>query len=388
MPTYARRVAGYGPSIFAEINALARQHNAVNLSQGAPDFDAPPPVVAAAVAAVQAGLNQYAPSTGRPSLKQAVADHARIHYSLDLDPEHGVLIVAGASLGVFLAILGLVDPGDEVIVFEPTFDTYAPSIEMAGATPRYVALRPPTWDFDPAELAAAFTPRTRAILVNTPHNPTGKVFSREELTQIADLCQRWDCVAITDEVYEHLLYNGVKHIPLATLPGMFERTLTVSSSGKTFSATGWKIGWCSGPAALVEGAKRVHEYSIFAVVNPLQEAVAAALRLPASYYIDLSAFYQPKRDFLAGALREAGFTLALPDALGAYYLMADISPVFDGDDMAFARYLAAEVGVTCIPATAFCRPSEKALFQKYVRFTFCKQEATLRAAAERLARLR
>ncbi len=388
MTGIANRVRHFGPSVFVEINALARQYNAVNLSQGAPDFDGPPEVIAAAVQALQSGRTaQYAPSVGAPSLRAAVAEHAARHYGQSVDPEREVLIVAGASLGMFFAIMGLVDPGDEVIVFEPFFDTYLPNIQMAGGVPRFVPLRPPTWTFDPDELAAAFNRRTKAIIVNTPHNPTGKIFSREELALIADLCRQWDVVALTDEVYEHLLYDGAEHVRLATLPGMAERTLTISSAGKTFSVTGFKIGWCIGPADLLEGPMQVHAFSMFAVQHPLQEAVAAALRLPDSYFVGLQAFYQPRRDFLAAALQRAGFSLALPELLGAYYIVADFSPIFQGDDMAFARYLAREVGVTCIPVSAFLSKAHQDSSQSLVRFTFCKRDETLHAAAERLTKL-
>ncbi len=386
MDFLASRVRNVGPSVFAEMNALARAHGAVNLSQGAPDFDGPPEVIQAAVAALQSGLTaQYAPSTGTEALRQAVAGHALRYYGHQVDPEEGVLVLGGASLAVYFVIMGLIDPGDEVVVFEPFFDTYVPNIEMAGGTARYVPLRPPDWAFDSAELASAFTPRTRAILLNTPHNPTGKVFSHEELAEIATLCQKWDVVAICDEVYEHLLYDGAAHIRLATLPGMAERTITISSAGKTFGATGFKIGWAMGPAELLEGAKRMHEFSMFAVAHPLQEAVAEALRLPQTYFDGLNAFYQPRRDLLAEMLQAAGLKLALPDHLGAFYLMADFSAIFAGDDFEFARHLIRDVGVACIPATPFFSAEHRALGTRLARFTFCKKMETLQAAQARLA---
>ena len=285
MNRLAQRVTTVGPSVFAEINTLARQEGAVNLSQGAPDFDGPLEVIAAAIDALRSGtMAQYAPSLGTPALRRAVADHARLFYGQEVDPEGEVLILAGASLAVYFVIMGLIDPGDEVIVFEPFFDTYVPNIEMAGGVARYVPLRPPTWTFDPDELAAAFTPRTRAILLNTPHNPTGKVFSQAELSLIARLCQEHDVIAISDEVYEHLLYDEAVHTRLAVLPGMAERTVTISSAGKTFSITGFKIGWAIGPSGLLEGARRIHEFTMFAVAHPLQEAVATALHLPPAHF--------------------------------------------------------------------------------------------------------
>ncbi len=388
MKPMADRVQSLGPSVFAEMNALAREYDAVNLSQGAPDYDAPPEVIRSAVEALLSGQTSwYAPSLGTPALKQAVADHARRHYGQEVDPEREVLIVAGASLGIFFATMGLIDPGDEVIVFEPFFDTYVPNIEMAGGRVRSVLLRPPHWTFDPDELRAAFNNRTRAILINTPHNPTGKVFSREELALIAELCQRWNVIAITDEVYEHLLYDDAVHVRLATLPGMVERTLTFSSAGKTFGVTGFKIGWCVGPAALLEGIKRVHEFSMFAVAHPLQAAVATALSYPPPFYDDLRAFYHPRRDLLAAMLQDAGLRLVLPEHLGTFYLMADFTPIFNGDDMAFARHLITSVGVACIPATPFFSAAHLDVGRRLVRFTFCKREETLLEAQTRLRRL-
>jgi N-succinyldiaminopimelate aminotransferase len=389
MHRLAQRVTTVGPSVFAEINSLARQAGAINLSQGAPDFDGPPEVIAAAIQALQAGnLAQYAPSLGTPHLRRAVSDHARGYYGQEVDPDREVLILAGASLAVYFVIMGIINPGDEVIVFEPFFDTYVPNIEMAGGVPRYVPLRPPVWGFDPDELAAAFNERTRAILINTPHNPTGKVFSLEELDVIARLCQEHDVVAISDEVYEHLLYDDAAHTRLATLPGMAERTVTISSAGKTFSVTGFKIGWCIGPADLLEGARRIHEFTMFAVAHPLQEAVAMALQLPSTYFEGLKAFYQPRRDFLAGALQEAGLKLVRPELMGAFYLVADFGDVFDGDDFAFARQLITQTGVACIPATPFFSPPHQSIGRQLVRFTFCKREETLQQAAQRLADLK
>jgi len=388
MRQMADRVRDLGPSVFAEINALALRHRAVNLGQGAPDFDAPPAVIQSAVEALRSGQTAwYAPSVGTPALRRAVAEHARRHYGQAVDPDADVLIVAGASLGVFFAVLGLVNPGDEVIVFEPFFDTYVPNIEMAGAMPRYVGLRPPRWAFDPDELAGAFNSRTRAILVNTPHNPTGKVFGREELAIIAGLCQQWDAIAIVDEVYEHLLYDGAAHVRLATLPGMAERTVTLSSAGKTFGVTGFKIGWCIAPSPLLEGIRRVHEFSMFATAHPLQEAVATALAFPQTFYDDLRAFYALRRDMLLSMLQETGLEVLLPEQLGAFYLVADFSRVFAGDDLAFARHLVTEYGVACIPVTPFYSPEHRSQGRKLVRFTFCKREDTLKAAAERLRRL-
>ena len=261
----SQRVAGFGTTVFVEINDLARQHNAVNLGQGAPDFDGPPEVLAAAVKAVNSALNQYAPGIGMATVREAIAQHAERFYGQKLNAETDVLVTSGATEGVFAAVLGLTDPGDEVIVFEPVYDTYVPNMVMAGVTPRYVPLRGENWTFDPDELAGAFNAHTRAIIVNTPHNPTGKVYAREELRVIADLCQKHDVIAITDEVYEHILYDDAVHTRLATLPGMEDRTVTISSLGKTFSVTGWKIGWAVGPAALVNSVNQAHQFITYAV---------------------------------------------------------------------------------------------------------------------------
>src|SRR5258708_17749225 len=276
-----------------------------------------------------------------------------------------------------------------VIVFEPVYDSYVPNIEMAGGVARYVTMRPPDWTFDPDELAAAFNARTRAVIINTQHNPTGKIFSREELTQIADLCQRYDAVAITDEVYEHIVYDGATHVRMATLPGMAERTLTISSLGKTFSATGWKIGWAIGSPELVTGLNRSHQFITFSVSSPLQAAAATALNLPATYYEDLQVTYQAKRDYMMAALQEAGFEGHKPR--GAYYIIADwrnVAPAEIQDDVQFAEWLITTGGVACIPQSAFYQESSKHLASKLARFAVCKKDETLQAAVQRLQLLR
>jgi len=384
----SRRVAGFGTTVFVEINDLARQHNAVNLGQGAPDFDSPPEVLAAAVKAVNSAMNQYAPGIGLPEAREAIAGHAQRFYGQKLNPETEVLVTAGATEGVFAAILGLTDPGDEVIVFEPVYDTYVPNMVMAGVTPRYVPLRGDDWTFDPDELAKAFNPRTRAIIVNTPHNPTGKVYSRVELQTIAALCEKHDVIAITDEVYEHILYDDAIHTRLATLPGMQNRTLTVSSLGKTFSVTGWKIGWAIGPAALVNAVNQAHQFITYAVASPLQAAAATALNLPSQFFENLQANYQVKHDVLFNALRNAGFKVFKPQ--GSYFIMVDwrgVPPKRVEDDVQFAQWLIREVGVACIPPSTFYQESDKHLGKYLARFAVCKKDETLAAAAERLAKL-
>lgn len=307
-------------------------------------------------------------------------------YNLDIDPMAGVVVTSGATEGVFASVLGLIDPGDEVIVIEPYFDSYVPNIVMANATPVFVPLHPPEWVLDPDELRKAFTPKTRAILLNTPQNPTGRVFTREELTTIADLCIEHDVVVISDEVYEHMVFDDARHIPMATLPGMFERTVTVSSLGKSFSVTGWKIGWVYGHPNLISGVLRAHQFVTFASNHPAQEAGAYALTLPGTYYEELQTMYTTKRDLMMQALNGAGLKAHTPE--GTYFVMADFSDVFDGDDMAFSRYLATEIGVACIPPSPFYGDEHRHIASKQARFAFCKSDDTLRAAGERMRKLK
>lgn len=386
MSRIARRVAGFGTTIFTEINTLASQHNAINLGQGKPDFDGPAAIVEMLAQTVKSGTsNQYPPGPGIPELRQAVARHAS-RYDLDVDPGAGVIITPGATEAVFASVMGLVDAGDEVIVIEPFFDSYVPNIIMAGATPVFVPLHPPDWTFDPNELRAAFTQKTRAIILNTPHNPTGRVFTFEELKLVADLCKEFDVTVISDEVYEHLIFDEARHIPIATLPGMFERTLTIGSAGKSFGMTGWKVGWAYGPPDVVRGMAQAHQFIAFATNHPAQRAVAFAFDLPESYYAEYRQIYTTKRDLMMQGIAAAGMTAPMPK--GTYFVMADFSQVFDGDDVAFARFLTAEIGVACIPPTFFYGDEHKHLGMKQARFAFCKGDDTLRAAAERLAKVR
>ncbi len=387
MVNMAQRVAGFGTTIFSEINTLAAQHNAVNLGQGKPDFDGPHSVLKAAADALLDGLhNQYAAGMGLPALQQAIAAHEAAFYGIALDPARQVVVTVGATEAIFAAILGLVDVGDEVIVFEPFYDSYVPNLLMAGAVPRYVPLHPPTWTFDPDDLRAAFSPKTRAIIINTPHNPTGKVFSADELGLIATLCQEFDAIAITDEVYEHIVFDDARHTPMLTLPNMAQRTIKISSLGKTFSVTGWKIGWVVGPAAMVAGVQRARQFMTFAVAHPLQAGAVAALHLPASYYAELSQMYQAKRDKMVTMLNDAGLKAATPQ--GSYFVMANFSAVFDGDAVAFAKWLIETVGVACIPPTFFYSPEHQHIVEKEARFAFCKSEAALDAAQTQLLKLR
>ncbi len=386
MSTLARRVETFGTTIFSEINELALQYNALNLGQGRPDFDTPPDIVTQLAQALQSGkYNQYAPGIGTSSLRQAVANHAARFYGLNIDPAKGVIVTAGATEGIFASVMGLVDPGDEVIVIEPFYDSYVPSIIMAGAIPVYVPLHPATWTFDPDELRAAFTKKTRAFILNSPHNPTGHVFTRQELSLIADLCIEHDVTVISDEVYEHLTLGDARYVSIATLPGMFERAVMVSSVGKSFSATGWKVGWVYGPPALVEGVLRTHQFITFSVHHPSQQAVAYALNLPDSYFTELRASYEAKCQLLMSSMEGSGLRFSASE--GTYFLMADFSDVFKGTPHEFAHYLIKEIGVACIPPETFYSPQHVDICKNYVRFSFCKTDEALVQVKERLARL-
>jgi N-succinyldiaminopimelate aminotransferase len=388
--TPANRVSTFGISIFAEMSRLAIEHQAINLGQGFPDFDGPDSVKAAAIAAIQAGQNQYAVSNGQPALRRAIADHSQRFYGQSFDPETEITVTSGATESTFSAIQGLVNPGDEVVIFEPAYDSYVPDVLMAGGVPRYVPLyaptsQQPTWHFDPAELAAAFNPATRLIVVNTPHNPTGKLFSSDELAAIAALCVQWDVMALCDEVYEHLVYDGARHQRLAQQPGMAERTLIISSLGKTFGLTGWKVGWTIAAPPLTAAVRAAHQWVTFATATPFQAAGAAALALDDEYYASLARSFQAKRDFLLDALQAMGLRVNVPK--GTYFIMADFTPLgLPGvkNDVDFCRWLIETVGVAAIPPSAFYSEAHKSLAQNWVRFTFCKQDATLEAAAERL----
>jgi N-succinyldiaminopimelate aminotransferase len=386
MSTSASRVATFGTTIFTEVNTLAQQYNALNLGQGKPDFDTPQDIIMQLVQAAQSGqYNQYAPGPGTASLRQAIVDHTARFYNLDINPVDGVVVTSGATEGIFSAILGLVDPGDEVIVIEPYYDSYVPDIIMANAVPVYVPLHPPAWTFDTDELRSAFTRKTRALILNTPQNPTGRVFTRQELALIAELCIEHDVTVIVDEVYEHLLFAPAQHIPIATLPRMFERTVTVSSAGKLFSATGWKVGWVYGPPDLVEGVARAHQFVTFAVHHPSQEAIAYALNLPGTYYEAFQAMYETKRQLMTSALDSGGLKYYAPQ--GTYFMMADYSDVFDGTPLEFTRYLVKEVGVACIPPESFYSQEHRNIGHGYVRFAFCKSDDMLRQVKDRLGKL-
>ncbi len=384
----AARVRGFGTSIFSEMTRLATEHNAVNLSQGFPDFPGPDWVKQAAVEAIGADMNQYAPSPGLPRLRQAIAAKIRRHYGLDYNPDSEVTVVTGATEGGYATVSALVQPGDEVIIFQPFYDAYPPNVLMAGGVPRYVTLHAPDWHYDAAELEATFSPRTKAIIVNTPHNPTGKVYSRAELEHIAALCQQYDALAITDEVYEHLLFDGQQHISLASLPGMRERTVTLNSTGKTFSMTGWKIGYITTTPELTEAIRRTHQFITFCTATPFQVAMAAGIEQAeqSDYYAQYVATYTAKLEKMMAGLREAGLTPMRPQ--GTFFVMADTSEFGFEDDVAFARYLTTQVGVACIPPSAFYAAGQKDEARHLARFCFAKTDPTLDEAATRLQRAR
>jgi N-succinyldiaminopimelate aminotransferase len=379
----ANRVQGFGTTIFTEMTALAAEHNAVNLGQGFPDFAAPDFIKEAARAAITADINQYAPSYGRATLKQAIAAKVKGHYGLEVDPNREILVTHGATEALCAAILGLVNPGDEVIIFEPFYDSYVPNVTLAGGTPRFYTLRQPEWRIDREELAALFNEKTKLIIVNTPHNPTGKVFTRAELGLIAELCQEHDVIALTDEVYEHIVFDGRTHHLLAQTPGMADRTLTVSSLGKTFSVTGWKVGWIIAHPDLLTAAFRTHQFMTFCGAAPLQEAAAVALASNNDYYAHLLSDYTQKRDFLMAALNDAGLPPISP--AGTYFVMVDISDSGFPDDVTFCRHLTTQIGVAAIPPSAFYHhPADGA---RLARFAFCKSQAVLEEAAVRLKKL-
>ncbi|HEY4025550.1 MAG TPA: aminotransferase class I/II-fold pyridoxal phosphate-dependent enzyme [Candidatus Dormibacteraeota bacterium] len=354
--------------------ALHGPDRAVNFAQGFPDFDPPPEIVQAAHAALTAGgpYHQYATTWGAPVLRQAVAEKKSGEWGRPVDPETEVTVACGATESMMAAMLAAVDPGDEVIVFEPFYENYGPDCILSGAQPRYVALRPPDWAFDPDELRAAFTGRTRAIVVNTPHNPTGKVYTREELRLIAELCQEHDAIAITDEIYEHMVYEG-EHVSMAALPGMAERTITISGASKTYSITGWRIGWLIGPPALTDGIRKVHDFLTVGAAHPLQIAVATALRFPPAFYDALLEEYRERRAALLSGLRECGFDPTPP--AGAYYVMAGIQGLTDLDDVAFAQRLIKTAAVATVPGSSFYADPE--LGRRHIRFSFPKRRETI-----------
>jgi N-succinyldiaminopimelate aminotransferase len=377
------RLQGFGETIFAEMSALALRTGAINLGQGFPDVDGPAEVSDAAVAAIRAGHNQYPPGIGVRELRHAISVHQRRFWDLDYDPDTEVLVTAGATEALAASILALCEVGDEVLTFEPTYDSYAACAAMAGATLRVVTLRPPDYSFDIADLRAAVTPKTRLLLLNSPHNPTGKVFTDDELSTIAGLCADHDLLAVTDEVYEHLVFDG-QHRPLATYPGMRDRTVTISSGGKTFSFTGWKIGWACAPPALLSAVRTAKQFLTYVNGAPFQPAIAAGLRMGDDYFVSLRADLQEKRDRLCEGLAEAGFQVFRP--AGTYFVTADIRPLGAVDGMTFCRELPGRCGVVAVPNVVFYDDEDAG--RHLIRFAFCKRLDVLDEACARLKVLR
>jgi N-succinyldiaminopimelate aminotransferase len=382
-PYLSSRLQGFGTTIFAEMSALAVKTGAVNLGQGFPDTDGPAEIAEAAIDAIRAGHNQYPPGIGIPELRHAIADHQHHWYGLDFDPDTEVLVTAGATEAIAAALLALCEPGDEVVTFEPYYDSYAASTSMAGAQRKVVTLRPPDYHFDPDALRDAITPRTRLVLLNSPHNPTGKVFSRAELEVIADVCRTHDLIAVTDEVYEHLVFEG-EHIPLATLPGMRDRTVTISSAGKTFSFTGWKIGWVCASPPLLNAVKTAKQFLTYVNGAPFQYAIAEGLALPDERIIEFGADLRRRRDQLCEGLAAAGFTVYPPS--GTYFVTTDIRPFGEDDGLAFCRALPERCGVVAVPNVVFY--DDKDAGRSLVRFTFCKRPDVLDEAIRRLGALK
>jgi N-succinyldiaminopimelate aminotransferase len=382
-PYLVERMQGFGTTIFAEMSSLAVATGAINLGQGFPDEDGPPEVLDAAIAAIREGHNQYPPGIGIPELRHAIAAHQAKWYSLEYDPDTEVLVTAGATEAIAASLLALCEPGTDVVTFEPYYDEYAAGIALAGAHRRVVQLRTPDWSFDAHALERAITPATRVLLLNSPHNPTGKVFSVEELELIARLCVEHDLLAITDEVYEHLVFDG-RHVPLATMPGMRERTITISSAGKTFSCTGWKIGWICAPPELLDAVKTVKQFLTYVNGAPFQYAIATGLDLPGSVFRRAAAVLEEKRDRLRAGLAEAGLTVFRSDA--TYFVTVDISPLGERDGLAFCRSLPERCGVVAVPSVVFY--DDKEAGGPLVRFACCKRLDVIDEAAARLGRLR
>ena len=383
-PRVSQRSTRFTESVIREMTRLCNAHGGVNLAQGFPDFPAHDALKREAARATLADVNQYAITWGAKRLRDAIVARQKRTTGLDYDPETEVTVCCGSTECMASTLLALVDPGDEVVVFEPFYENYGPDAVLCGATPRFVRQREPDWTFDPAELEAAFGNRTRAIVLNTPNNPTGKVFSRDELEQVAALCRRWGVTAVTDEIYEHILYDGARHVGLATLEGMRERTVTISGASKTYAVTGWRVGWCLASPALTAAIRKVHDFLTVGAPAPLQEAVAVGLDLPDEYYLRLAEDYRERREFLVPALERAGFRTFRPR--GAYYVMTDISGFGFPDDVRFARALVAEGGVAAVPGSSFY--SDPAAGRQRLRFHFARRRETLEEAVERLARFR
>lgn len=376
-PFTSQKAARFTESVIREMSRVCSQHGGVNLAQGFPDFAAPAAMKEAAVRAIEADVNQYAVTWGSPNLRAAVARRTSAYNGIATDADANVTVCCGATESMIAALMAVLDPGHEVVIFEPFYENYGPDCVLSGATPRFVALRPPDWSFDPEELAAAFGPQTRAVIVNTPHNPTGKVFRREELELVAALCREHDCLAITDEIYEYILYDGSEHVSIGSLPGMADRTVTISGLSKTWSATGWRIGWCVAPEEISLAIRKVHDFLTVGAPAPLQEAAAEALGFGEEYFETLAREYRERRDILNAALRDVGFRVYEPR--GAYYTMTDIRDLTEKDDVSFAMELVRDGGVATVPGSSFFH--DPAAGRSIIRFCFAKQHGTLERAA-------
>jgi aminotransferase len=370
-------------SVIREMTRLAMQHNALNLAQGFPDFPAPAAVKEAAIDAIRADINQYAITWGARSFRRAIAERFERDTGLATDPEREITVCCGSTEAMIASLLAIVNPGEEVVVFEPFYENYGPDAVICGAVPRYVRLRPPDWKVNGEELAAAFNERTRAVILNTPNNPTGKVFEREELELIASLCLRSNAYVVTDEIYQYILYDGARHVSMATLPDMRERTITINGMSKTYSVTGWRVGYAIAPPAVTDAIRKMHDFLTVGAAAPLQEAGAAAMHLPDEYYSKLSGDYLQRRDRMLAALEAAGFRCFKPR--GAYYIMTDISAFGFANDVEFVQHLIKEIGVAAVPGSSFY--SDPAAGSQQVRFAFCKSDATLDEAGRRLRKL-
>lgn len=389
----SRKASSFTESVIREMTRQANLHGAINLSQGFPDFPAPADIKRAACEAIEADINQYAITWGAKRFRDAIAAKTKWHLGLDIDPDREIVVTCGSTEAMIATMLAVMNPGDEVIVFEPYYENYGPDAILSDAVMRYVTLYAPdeissVWHFNPDELRVAFNERTRAIIITTPHNPTGKVFTREELRLIADLCIEFDALALTDEIYEHIWYpdatRGIEHVAMATLDGMRDRTVTINSLSKTYSVTGWRVGYAIAAPDLINGIRQVHDFLTVGAAAPLQEAGVYAMSLPREYYDHLQTEYQRRRDFLLGVLEETGFKCYRPD--GAYYIITDISDFGFEDDVKFTQHLIKEIGVAVVPGSSFYRKSQ--LGAQQVRFCYCKKDETLEAAAERLQKLR
>jgi aspartate/methionine/tyrosine aminotransferase len=380
----SERARSFTESVIRDMTRVCLKHHGVNLAQGFPDFAAPAEIKEAAVQAIHADINQYAITWGTPALRQAIAEKFSRYNGVGMDPEKEITVCCGSTEGMIASLMAMVNPGEEVIVFEPFYENYGPDTILCGAAPRFITLHEPDWHFDERELARTFNNKTKAIVINTPNNPTGKVFSREELQFIANLCLKWGVVAVTDEIYEHILYDGASHVSIASLPGMRDQTITINSISKTYSLTGWRVGWAVASAKLTGSIRKVHDFLTVGAAHPLQEAAAVGLQMESSYYQTLAEEYRERKDFLLKVLEDAGFRVYRPN--GAYYIMTDVAHFGFRDDVECAFYLVEKIGVATVPGSCFYSHPERG--KTKVRFAFPKRMETLQQAAEKLKKFK